>query len=99
MTLPKKSEDVQRIAREVEERMESEHGHHHHHHSHEDTAILELLIDSLNAKVGNLEKSVNDLMGEIGRIYKVLAYMVKLNLAKDELERNKILKEILKIIK
>lgn len=99
MTLPKKSEDVQKIAREVEERMESEHEHHHHHHGHEDVAILELLIDSLNAKIGNLEKSVNELTDEVGRIYKVLAYMVKLNLIENKHEKHKILKEILKIIK
>ncbi|MEB3757538.1 MAG: hypothetical protein GSR76_01620, partial [Desulfurococcales archaeon] len=60
MTLPKKQQDIEKVVQEIEEREGGEH--HHHHHSHGDLdeiiAIVELLIDSLNVKMKELEDRV-----------------------------------------
>ncbi len=79
--MPKKKEDLEKIVEEVEASHPHEHGHEHHHHHHGDVdevlTVMELLIDSLNATVKNLETRLNQQSREIARIYRILAYIVE----------------------
>ncbi|MCE4598880.1 MAG: hypothetical protein F7C81_01615 [Desulfurococcales archaeon] len=101
MTMPKKREDLERIVEEVEATHAHEHGHeHHHHHGDVDEVltVMELLIDSLNATVKNLEARLNQQSMELARIYKVLAYIVQSLAHENRHEKAKALKEAIKIL-
>lgn len=79
LTLPKKKDDIQKIVEEVEETHAHEHHHHHHHHHGEVDellAVLELLVDSLNANINTLSSRVSRNSYEIARIYKILGHLV-----------------------
>lgn len=93
MTLPKKQKDIEKVVQEIEEREGHEH---HHHHAHgeldEIIAIVELLIDSLNVKMKEVEDKVRLQGNEITRIYKILSILVKY-LALDNEEKKKTLIE------
>ncbi len=79
MTLPKKADDVQKIAEEVMEMEAHEHHHHHHHGGEIDEALLviELLVDSLNATVQTLQTKIQQLNFEVAKLYRVLSYIVE----------------------
>ena len=103
MTLPKKKEDLEKIMDEVMETHEH-HEHHHHHHHHEEgveelLTVFELLIDSLNANVKNLESQVQMQASEIVRLYKVLAKIVEACFSNDESTKKRVLKEALELVK
>jgi len=80
MTLPKKKDDIEKIVEEVQSREIEEHHHHHHHHHHAESdellAVLELLVDSLNANIEILNSRVQRNTYEIARIYKVLGHIL-----------------------
>jgi G3E family GTPase len=103
MTLPKKREDLEKIMDEVMETHEH-HEHHHHHHHHEEgveelLTVFELLIDSLNANVKNLESQVQMQAAEIVRLYKVLAKIVEACFSSDETTKRRALEEALSLVK
>lgn len=102
MTLPKKKEDLEKIMDEVMETHEH-HDHHHHHHHEEGVeellTVFELLIDSLNANVKNLESQVQMQASEIVRLYKVLAKVVEACFSKDESTKKRVLMEALELVK
>lgn len=103
MTLPKKREDLERIMDEVMEAHEH-HEHHHHHHHHEEgveelLTVFELLIDSLNANVKNLESQVQMQAAEIVRLYRVLAKIVEACFSEDEATKRRALEEALSLVK
>lgn len=102
MTLPKKREDLDKIVNEVMETHEHHEHHHHHHHDEgiEDLlTVFELLIDSLNANVKNLESQVQMQAAEIVKLYRVLAKVVEACFASGEDEKKRILKEALEIVR
>ncbi|MCE4605904.1 MAG: hypothetical protein F7B59_01035 [Desulfurococcales archaeon] len=94
MTLPKKQKDIERVVQEIEER---EGGEHHHHHDHgeldEIIAIVELLIDSLNVKMKEVEDKVRLQGNEITRIYKILSILIRYLALDDEEARKELIKE------
>ena len=100
MTLPKKKEDLDKIIEEVESAHHHEHGHeheHHHHHGLEETVeVLNLIVDSLNANVRNLENRVTNLTLEVARLYKILALLTQALAADSDDEKRRLLEEALK---
>ncbi|GAB6148344.1 hypothetical protein [Stetteria hydrogenophila] len=100
MTLPKKKEDLEKIVEEVEE-SHGGHGHHHHHAADFDEllTVFELLIDSLNASVKNLESQVKVQAAETARLYRVLAKIVEACFSKDEASKRRALMEAISIMK
>lgn len=105
MTLPKKREDLERIVDEVMESHQHEHEHHHHHHHHhggelEDIlTVFELLIDSLNANLKNLEGQVSMQAAEIVRLYRILARVVEACFSGDEGRKREALGEALRLLR
>ncbi|MCE4627937.1 MAG: hypothetical protein F7C34_02145 [Desulfurococcales archaeon] len=99
LTLPKKKDDIQKIVEEVEETHAHEHHHHHHHHGEVDEllAVLELLIDSLNANINTLSSRVSRNSYEIARIYKILGHLVAY-LASEGEERVEHLRSALRLL-
>jgi hypothetical protein len=99
MTLPKKQQDIEKVVKEIEEREGHEH---HHHHAHgeldEIIAIVELLIDSLNVKMKDVEDKLRLQGNEITRIYRVLAILVKYLAIDNEEERKALLNEATRIL-
>lgn len=100
LSFPKKREDIEKIVEEVESRHEHEHeAHHHHHHSLEDTiANVQMLVDSLNARLSNLEAKVSNQGLEVARLYKVLSHLVEALLADNEGDRREALIKALKTL-
>ncbi len=101
MTLPKKKEDLDKIIEEVESTHHHDHGHehehHHHHHGIEETVeVLNLIVDSLNANVRNLENRVTNLTLEVARLYKILALITQALAADSDDEKRRLLEEALK---
>ena len=100
MTLPKKQQDIEKVVQEIEEREGG--GHHHHHHSHGDLdeiiAIVELLIDSLNVKMKELEDRVKLQSNEITRLYRVLALILRYLATDSESEKREIIRNAEKLL-
>ncbi len=100
MTLPKKKEDIEKVVEEIEER--EPHDHHHHHHTHGDLdeiiAIVELLIDSLNVKMKELEDKVKLQSNEIVRIYRVLALILRYLSSEEKEEKDKLIAQAISIL-
>ncbi|GEM_PF-735042 len=100
MTLPKKQQDIEKVVQEIEEREGGEH--HHHHHSHGDLdeiiAIVELLIDSLNVKMKELEDRVRLQSNEITRLYRVLALILRYLATDSESEKREIIRNAEKLL-
>ena len=93
MTLPKKEEDLQKV---VEEVMESQHEHHHHHHHHaegldEILHTLDVLMDTMNTRLSDLEEKTEILRGEIVNLYKLFAAVVEALAAESKEEKAKAL--------
>ena len=99
MTLPKKQQDIEKVVQEIEER---EGGEHHHHHSHGDIdeiiAIVELLIDSLNVKMKELDDKVRLQSNEITRLYRILALILKYLASDSESEKKEIIRNATKLL-
>jgi len=100
MTLPKKKEDIEKIVEEVQSSHAHEEHHHHHHHGEVDEllAVLELLIDSLNANIETLNSRVSRNSYEIAKIYKILGYIVAYLASKNSDEAKQYLKEALNLL-
>ena len=102
MTLPKKKKDLEKVMKEVEERTAHEHEHHHHHHHggelEELLVVLELLVDSLNASIETLKSRVSKNTMDIARLYKVVGLLVLALAAKSEEEKERHLKEALRVL-
>lgn len=104
MTMPKRKDDINKIVEEVEAHHHHEHEHHHHHHhEHGDLedaiAAMELLIDSLSAKVKGLEAGVKRQGIALAALYRVVAYLVEAVAAESEEEKEKALKKALEALK
>ncbi len=103
MTMPKRREDINKIVEEVEAQHHHEHEHHHHHHhEHSDLedaiAAMELLIDSLSAKVKGLEAGVKRQGVALAALYRVVAYLVEAVSAESREERERALRKALEAL-
>jgi len=100
MSFPKKREDVEKVVEEVESRHRHEEHHHHHHHEgfEEIVANLELLVESLNARLSSLESRVSSQGLEVARLYKVLSHLVEALMASSEEEKREALIKALKTL-
>jgi len=100
MSFPKKREDVERVVEEVESRHRHEEHHHHHHHEgfEEIVANLQLLVESLNARLSSLESRVSSQGLEVARLYKVLSHLVEALMASSEEEKREALIKALKTL-
>ncbi|MCE4615340.1 MAG: hypothetical protein F7B60_07430 [Desulfurococcales archaeon] len=93
MTLPKKQQDIEKVVKEIEERERHEHHHHAHGELDEIIAIVELLIDSLNVKMKDVEDKLRLQGNEITRIYRILSILVKYFALDDEESKKALIKE------
>ncbi len=79
MTLPKKEEDLQKV---VEEVMETQHDHHHHHHHHAESLddilhTIDVLMDTMNTRLVDLEEKTELIRKEIVNLYKLFGLVVE----------------------
>ena len=104
MTLPKKEEDLQKVVEEVMETHHEhhhEHEHHHHHHAEGLDEILhtiDVLMDTMNTRITDLEEKTEKLRDEVITLYKVFAAVVKALAAETPEERKTALLEAKELI-
>jgi septation ring formation regulator EzrA len=102
MTLPKKEEDLQKVVEEVMETHEHDHHHHHHHHHVEglDEILhtIDVLMDTMNTRISDLEEKSEKLKEEIVNLYMLFAELVKAIAAKSDEEKARALSNARKII-
>ena len=96
MTLPKKEEDLQKV---VEEVMETQHEHHHHHHHavegiDEILHTIDVLMDTMNTRVVDVEERTEILHKEVITLYKLFSLLTEAIAIEDRKKRNKILEQI-----
>ncbi len=91
MTLPKKEEDLQKVVEEVMETHQEEHHHHHHHHHAEglDEILhtIDVLMDTMNTRISDLEEKTEKIREELVNLYTVFADLVKALAARSEEEK------------
>lgn len=88
MTLPKKEEDLQKVVEEVMETHQEEH--HHHHHAEGLDEILhtiDVLMDTMNTRISDLEEKTEKIREELVNLYTVFADLVKALAARSEEEK------------
>jgi hypothetical protein len=100
MTLPKKEQDLEKVVEEVQS---VEHEHHHHHHHHEEGLdellhTIDVLLDTMNSRITDLEEKMELLRNEIKTIYKLLSLAVKGIVAESSTEKEKILNEMVSLL-
>jgi len=102
MTLPKKEEDLQKVVEEVMESHEHEHHHHHHHHHAEglDEILhtIDVLMDTMNTRLSDLEEKSEKLREEIINLYMVFSELVRAVAAQEEKEKAEALAKARSII-
>ncbi|MFZ8795260.1 MAG: hypothetical protein ACO2O2_15465 [Acidilobaceae archaeon] len=99
LSFPKKREDIEKVVEEVEAKHEHEEHHHHHHHGVEDEiAGIQMLLESLNSRISDVESKLTQQGLEVARLYKVLAHLVEALMAESEDARRKALTEALKAL-
>ena len=96
MTLPKKEKDLQKVVEEVMER-EEHHAHHHHHHHVEglDEVLhtIDVLMDTMNTRITDVEEKMEVLRAEIVSLYKLFAAIVDALASENQDERREALKK------
>ncbi|ABM81102.1 hypothetical protein [Hyperthermus butylicus] len=101
MTLPKKEEDLQKVVEEVSEL----HNHHHHHHHHEIEGLdeilhtIDVLMDTMNTRLSDLEEKIGKLREEIINLYKLFGLLVEAMAAEDDSHRKQVLTKAVEILK
>ncbi len=103
MTMPKKQEDLEKVVEEVMEihpEMAHEHEHEHMHvHGLEDVlAAVEVIIDSFNTRLREVEKRVEDLASEVATLYMLNAKLFETILSSDPERRKRALKEAIEML-
>ena len=104
MTLPKKEEDLQKVVEEVMETHHEhghEHEHHHHHHAEGLDEILhtiDVLMDTMNSRIADLEEKSEKLREEVVTLYKLFAAVVRALAAESDAERKTALLEAKKLL-
>lgn len=100
MTLPKKEQDLEKVVKEVQS---VEHEHHHHHHHHEEGLdellhTIDVLLDTMNSRITDLEEKMEFLRDEVKLVYKLLSLAVKGIVAESSTEKEKILNEMVALL-
>ncbi|WP_236698159.1 hypothetical protein [Pyrodictium occultum] len=101
MTLPKKEADLQKVVEEVAE-THHEHEHHHHHHAEgldELLHTIDVLMDTMNTRISDLEEKTDKLRGEVANLYRLFAAVVDALAAGSEEERKKALERAVEILR
>ncbi len=112
MTLPKKEDDIQRVVEEVQERHhehhhehghEHEHEHEHHHHHHLDIdefiAAVEVVLDSLNTRLKQVEDQLARLTRDVKDLYILNAKLYEAYLSEDPEKRRRALEDAAELLK
>jgi len=103
MTLPKKEEDLQKVVEEVME-THHEHGHEHHHHHHHAEGLdeilhtIDVLMDTMNSRIADLEEKSEKIREELVTLYKLFAAVVRAVAAESEEEKKAALLEAKKLL-
>jgi hypothetical protein len=100
MTLPKKEEDLQKV---VEEVMETQHDHHHHHHHHAESLddilhTIDVLMDTMNTRLVDLEEKTELIRKEIVNLYKLFGLVVEALAAENQDAKLKAIAEAKRIL-
>ncbi len=100
MTLPKKEEDLQKV---VEEVMETQHDHHHHHHHHAESLddilhTIDVLMDTMNTRLVDLEEKTELIRKEIVNLYKLFGLVVEALVADNQNAKLKAIAEAKRIL-
>jgi len=101
MTLPKKEEDLQKVVEEVEEL----HVHEHHHHHHEVEGLdeilhtIDVLMDTMNTRLSDLEEKVDKLREEIVNLYKLFGLLAEAIIVEDAEQRRQVIAKAVEILK
>ncbi len=100
MTLPKKEEDLQKVVEEVMEQQAHEHHHHHHHAEGLDEILhtIDVLIDTMNTRITDVEEKVEKLREEVINLYRLFAQVVKAIASETVEEKRAALVEARKLI-
>ena len=101
MTLPKKEKDIEKVVEEVQElhpELAHEHEHAHVHELDELLHVIDVLMDTVNTRLSDLEEKTEKLRSEITDLYRLLAVVMKALVVDDANERVKILGEALNIL-
>lgn len=101
MTLPKKEDDLQKV---VEEVAEAQHDYEHHHHHHGVEGIEEILhtvdvlMDTMNTRISDLEEKTGKLRSEVENLYRLFAALVEALAAGNEEQKRKALERAMNIL-
>ena len=98
MTLPKKEEDIQKVVEEVSEL----HNHHHHHGVDGFDEILhtiDVLMDTMNTRLSDLEEKIDKLREEVINLYKLFGLIVEAIMVEDASQRKQVLTKAIEILK
>jgi hypothetical protein len=101
MTLPKKEEDLQKVVEEVEEI----HGHEHHHHHHEVEGLdeilhtIDVLMDTMNTRLSDLEEKVDKLREEVVNLYKLFGLLAEAIMIDNVEQRKQVIAKAVEILK
>lgn len=100
MTLPKKEEDLQKVVEEVMETHHEEHHHHHHHAEGLDEILhtIDVLMDTMNTRISDLEEKSEKIREELVNLYTVFADLVKAIAAQSEEEKLSALRHAREVI-
>ena len=103
MTMPKKQEDLEKVVEEVMEihpEMAHEHEHEHMHvHGLEDIlSAVEVIIDSFNTRLRELERRMEELASEVATLYMLNAKLFEVILTGDPERRQQALKDAISIL-
>ncbi len=108
MTLPKKEDDIQKVVEEVQGRHhehghEHEHEHEHHHHHHLDIdefiAAVEVVLDSLNTRLKQVEDQLARLTRDLKDLYILNAKLYEAYLSGDPEKRRRALEDAADLLK
>ncbi len=108
MTLPKKEDDIQRVVEEVQERLhehhhehghEHEHEHHHHLDVDEFIAAVEVVLDSLNTRLRQVEDQLSRLARDVKDLYILNAKLYEAYLSEDPEKKRRALEDAAELLK
>ena len=102
MTLPKKEDDLQKVVEEVAEAQHDHEHHHHHHHGvkgiEEILHTVDVLMDTMNTRISDLEEKTSKLQNEVANLYRLFAALVEALAAGNEEQRRKALERAMNIL-
>lgn len=99
MTMPKKQEDLEKVVEEVMEiHPEMAHEHEHVHGLEDVLSAVEVIIDSFNTRLREVERRMEDLAAEVATLYNLNAKLFEVILTSDPERRKQALREAIEIL-